>query len=349
MTPPPPSSASDTHRLLAELPKVELHVHLEGTLEAEQIARLATAAGAELPRPIDQIFETHDLSDFLAFLDWIGRLVTEPEIAADLAYEFAARATRDNTRYAEVIVNPTHWGGLPLPELLAGIANGFDRAQEDGLADCRILPSILRQQTEDDAVALATHLAEHRPSRVVGLSIDGNEAVAGRTASRFARAYAIAGEAGFGLTAHAGESSGADGVRDALDVLGVDRIDHGVRAIEDPDLISRLVDEGQTLNVCVTSNCRRMYPDVDHHPILGLLAAGVACTLNTDDPAPMRCNLNGEFTMVVDAAKLNIGDAAGITRTAIAAAFCDEATKRSLHHELDLFLVATSIAEGATS
>jgi adenosine deaminase len=328
--------------MIAQLPKVELHVHLEGTIEPERIAALASAAGAELPRPLERIYEANDLSEFLAFLDWVGSLVTTPDIAASLAYEFAERAHLDNTLYAEVIVNPTHWPALALPDLLAGIAAGFDRAQADGLTDCRILPSILRQQSAEGAEALATHLAEHRPSRVVGLSIDGNEAVAGRTAHRFERAYAIAGEAGLGLTAHAGESSGPDGVRDALDVLRVHRLDHGIRAVEDPELLARLVDEGQALNVCVTSNCRRMYPDVHHHPILELLAAGVTCTINTDDPAPMECSLVGEFEMVAHAAGLDADGVAAITRNAIAASFCDDGTKQQLSEAIDAWTASVT-------
>lgn len=339
------STVSD--EMIALLPKVELHVHLEGTLEPSRIAQLAELAGKELPRPLDRIFETTDLSDFLSFLDWTGRLVTSPDLAGVLAYDFARRAAADNTMYAEVIINPTHWGALSLDDLLAGVAAGFDRAQADGLADCRILPSILRQQSEAEANDLANHLAEHRPHRVVGLSIDGDEAVAGRTAPRFVTAYRIAKEAGLGLTAHAGESSGPEGVRDALDLLGVDRLDHGIRAVEDPELVARLVDEGLPLNVCVTSNCRRMYPDVHHHPILELLAAGVNCTINTDDPAPMTCDLNGEFALVADAAGWSPTDAAAATATAIDAAFCDDTTKADLRTRLDAF--TTEHIEGATS
>jgi adenosine deaminase len=330
-----PVSTTLTTAKIQRLPKVELHVHLEGTIEPERIAALAAAAGADLPRPLDRIYEANDLSEFLAFLDWVGSLVTTPDIAAGLAYEFAERAHQDYTLYAEVIVNPTHWPALALPDLLEGIAAGFDRAQADGLTDCRILPSILRQQSAESAEAMASHLVEQRPSRVVGLSIDGNEAVAGRTAERFERAYAIAGGGGLGLTAHAGESSGPDGVSDALDVLHVDRVDHGIRAIEDPELIARLVDEGQALNVCVTSNCRRMYPDVHHHPILELMAAGVTCTINTDDPAPMECSLTSEFEMVADAAGLDAAGVAAITRNAIDASFCDDATKAQLGTAID--------------
>lgn len=341
-SPPAPGGATSTltEETLRALPKVELHVHLEGTIDAPRIASLAEAVGEELPRPIDELFVTDSLSTFLEFLDWTVGLVRSPETAADLAYEFAQRAHGEGVRYAEVIVNPTHWGGLSLADLCAGATAGFDRAVADGLTECNLLLSILRQQPAEEAEALATYMIEHRPHRVVGLSIDGNEAAAGRTGPRFARAYAMAGEAGFGLTAHAGESSGADGVRDALDLLDVHRIDHGVRAIEDDDVVARLVDTGTTLNVCVSSNCRRMYPGVAEHPIGPLLAAGVPVTLNTDDPAPLFNSMTGEFVLVADHFGWTLDDAAAITRTAVEAAFCDEATKQRLLADLD-----TAVAE----
>lgn len=331
-----------TDSTLRSLPKVELHVHLEGTIDAPRIATLAEAVGEPLPRPIDELFVTDSLSAFLDFLDWTVGLVRSPETAADLAYEFAQRASADGTIYSEVIINPTHWGGLGLADLCEGVAAGFDRAVDDGLAECNILLSILRQQPAEEAEALATFMIERRPHRVVGLSIDGNESAAGRTGPRFARAYAMAGEAGFGLTAHAGESSGADGVRDALDLLGVHRIDHGVRAIEDDDVVHRLVEENTTLNVCVSSNCRRMYPDIGAHPIGPLLEAGVPVTLNTDDPAPLFNSLTEEFVLVAGHFDWSLGDAATITRTAIAASFCTDATKAALTARLDEALAALS-------
>jgi adenosine deaminase len=341
--------APDTEHLtndeLAALPKVELHVHLEGTIGGARIAELAARAGTPLPRPAARIFDTHDLSELLALLDWIGSLVTTVDIASEIAHDFAMRAHADGTLYAEVIVNPSHWA-LPLPELLAGVADGFDRAAAEGLADCRILVSFLRRQSAAEAEAIATHLVEHAPCRVVGLSVDGDERASGRTAPRFARAYRIAGEAGFGRTAHAGESSGPEGVRDALDVLEVDRIDHGVRAAEDPRLVARLADEGVTLNVCLTSNCRHLSWSLTEHPIRALLDAGVRCTLNTDDPAPLGCSLVSEYRTAADALGWGLADLAAMVRRAVPAAFCDDTTKATLDAAIDAYLGAVRDSSG---
>jgi adenosine deaminase len=327
-----------TDALVRGLPKVELHVHLEGTLERERIAEIAAAVGEPLPRPMDRLFDFDSLSTFLEFLDWTCSIVRTPELAAQVAYDFAARASRDGTLYVEVIINPTHWQRWDLGELIDALTTGFDRAEADGLAECHLLLSILRSQSAQEALALVEWMGEHRPRRVLGLSIDGDEARAGRTGPRFAAAYDRAGELGFGRTAHAGESSGADGVRDALDLLHVDRIDHGVRAIDDPEIVQRLVDDNVTLNVCISSNLVHLYPDVSSHPFLALHHAGVPVTLNTDDPGYVGVDLTGEFTRAAGAAGWGLADLAGVTRRAIDAAFCPPATAARLHAAVDAYV-----------
>jgi adenosine deaminase len=332
---------------LRELPKVELHLHLEGTLGAARIVQLAAAAGEPLPRPVDELFTVDGLDGFLAFLDWTCALVRDPEVAEQVAYDCAARADRERTRYAEVIVNPTHWRRWRVGDLVTALATGFDRAADDGLTDCRLLLSLDREQSEDDAVALVRWMADERPHRVVGLSVDGNEARAGRTGPRFAPAFRLARAEGFGCVAHAGESSGPEGVRDALDLLAVDRIDHGVRAAEDPALVTRLAGSGIVLDVCLTSNLTMLYRSLDEHPIAQLLAAGVAVTLNTDDPAYLGVGLTDEYVLAADHLGWSVEDAASCVRTAVDAAFCEPDRATALHVELDEFTSRVSSSENA--
>lgn len=331
-----------TDSLVRGLPKVELHVHLEGTFDRHRIAEIAAEVGEPLPRPVDQLFEFDSLSTFLEFLGWTCSLLRTPELAAQVAYEFAARASRDGTLYAEVIINPTHWQRWDLGELVDALTAGFDRAEADGLAECHLLLSIMRSQSGDDALALVEWMGVHRPRRVLGLSIDGDEALSGRTGPRFAAAYERAGELGFGRTAHAGESSGAEGVRDALDLLHVDRIDHGVRAIDDPEVVQRLVDDDVTLNICLTSNLMRLYPDLVSHPFLALHRAGVPVTLNTDDPGYVGVDLTGEFLKAATAAGWGLAELADVTRRAIDAAFCPPTTAARLHAAVDAYLADRS-------
>jgi adenosine deaminase len=334
--------ARATTASLGELPKVELHVHLEGSFDARRIAELAAEAGEPLPRPVETLFAFDGLDGFLAFLDWTCGLVRGEEHAERVAYDFAARASRDRTRYAEVIVNPTHWRGWRVGALVAALAAGFDRAAADGLTDCRLLLSLLREQSADESLALVRWMADTRPPRVVGLSVDGNEGRAGRTGPRFAPAFRLARAEGFGCVAHAGESSGPDGVVDALELLGVDRIDHGVRAAEDPALVARLARSGMVLDMCLTSNLTMLYGSFDEHPLAELLAAGVPVTLNTDDPAYLDISLTDEFVLAADRLAWSLEDAIARVRTAVDAAFCDPARATSLRRELEDFAAANA-------
>lgn len=325
------------NEVIRALPKVELHVHLEGTFEPDRLHQLSRERASKPPIPLDGPLQFSGLSQFLEFLDWCCGLVTRPDEISLVAYDFAARAQRDGTVYAEVIVNPTHWPALTTPDLVEAIDTGFSRAATDGLTDCRILVSLLRTQTGDDAERLVRWMAGAPPTRVVGLSVDGNEAAAGRTAPKFATAYRLAGEAGLGRTAHAGESSGPAGVEDALDLLGVSRIDHGVRAIESPALVSRLAEQQVPLNICPISNGVLLYPNMDQHPLPRLVQAGVAVTINTDDPALLGTDLVNDVATAANLCDWDITDLKRMTRIAIDAAFCDPERKQELAAMVDSF------------
>jgi adenosine deaminase len=265
-------------------------------------------------------------------------MIRSPEDLESIAYEFARGLSEQRVSYAEVIVNPTHWSRhWTLDRLTAALVVGFERAAGDGLADCRLLLSLLRTQSGDAAEGLVDWMIANRNPRIVGLSIDGNEQAAGRTGPRFAHAFAKAREAGISTTAHAGESSGPEGVWDALDLLRVNRIDHGVRAAEDPELLVRLASEEIALNVCLTSNLVLLYPSIERHPLRKLVEAGVRVTINTDDPELLGITLTSEWAKVASLCGWTREDVVAATRRAIDAAFCDEARKRELRVELDSY------------
>ncbi|MDQ1127892.1 adenosine deaminase [Microbacterium sp. SORGH_AS_0888] len=342
------------------LPKAEVHVHLEGAFSLLDLLRLAKQNGVALPGPALTIFDvsTHDgfarpevttggvahgagaagLSGFLRFLDWQCSLVRTRQQAADVAYAFAARQTGSGVRYSDVIVNPTHWSlwrGREL-ELLDAFAGGFDEAEQDGLCRVGIAYSLLRGQSAAEAEDAVAALASARPRRVVALSIDGDEKTVGRTGEKFHDAFRTAAAAGLHRTVHAGESSGPEGVWDAIEMLGAERIDHGVRAIEDPALIRRLVDEGISLGVCPRSNVSLgIYPDWRSHPLPLLLDAGVAVTLNTDDPAPLGTALERDWAVAAEQFGFDLHDMAGFARRSIDASFADDDLKRDLRAELE--------------
>jgi adenosine deaminase len=215
--------------------------------------------------------------------------------------------------------------------LIDALDSGFAAAEQDRLPPVGLCISLLRTQTADAAVELVETLAGLRHRRVVALSIDGNEAAAGRTGARFADAFRRAGAAGLKRTVHAGESSGPEGVRDAIELLGADRIDHGVRAIEDPALVELLAERRIPLGVCPTSNLTLgVYPSLAEHPVDKLRRAGVPVSLNTDDPALLGLKLENEYAACASAFVWSDEDVRGVARTSVEASFAPAAIKRQL-------------------
>jgi adenosine deaminase len=320
------------------LPKAEIHVHLEGTFEVDDIVRLATEAGSPLPKPRDQLLRFDGgLGEFLQFLDWVCGLVRTREQLADLARRFSHRLAASGTRYADAIINPTHWPAWSkqIPQLIDALDAGFTEAEQSGLPPVGLCISLLRTQTADEAAELVNLLAALRHPRVVALSIDGNEAAAGRTGPRFADAFRRAGAAGLKRTVHAGESSGPEGVRDAIELLGADRIDHGVRAIEDASVVTLLAERRIPLGICPSSNLTLgLYQSLAEHPIDRLRRAGVPVSINTDDPALLEITLDDEYAACAAAFDWSDEDVRGIARTSIEASFAPATVKNDLLAEL---------------
>jgi adenosine deaminase len=322
---------------LRTLPKAEVHAHLEGCFEPVVLEQWARQAGVLMPRPRDQLLQFEGLADFLHFLDWACGLASTRERLAELSYGFSKRLADGGAGYADVIVNPTHWTAWHgrLPDMIDAIDAGFAAAEQDGLPPVGLCVSLLRTQSSQAAAELVDALVALRHPRVVALSIDGNEAAAGRTGPRFAEAFRRAGAAGLRRTVHAGESSGPEGVRDAIELLGADRIDHGVRAIEDPELVALLVDRQIPLGVCPTSNLRLgVYASIEDHPIDRLRRAGVAVSINTDDPVLLGANLVGEYALCSQAFAWSEGDLRALARNSIDASFANAGVKAKLNQAL---------------
>jgi adenosine deaminase len=322
----------DRQRLRA-LPKAEIHVHLEGCFSRQQIVEMAAAAGETLPRQPEHLFAFKNLAEFLGFLDWSCELVrTEAQVEA-MAYAFCARLAENGAGYADAIINPTHWPTWRhrLPEMIAALDRGFTAAERDSLPPVGLCLSLLRQQSADEAAELLDMMIALRSPRVVALSIDGNEAAAGRTGPRFADTFRRAAAAGFRSTVHAGESSGPDGIRDAIRLLGAERIDHGVRAAEDMTLMDELRDLGVPLDITPTSNVRLgLYPRYEDHPIERLRQHGIAVSVGTDDPELLETTLVEEYARMVETFGWNDDVLRAVARTSIEASFARPEIKRDL-------------------
>jgi adenosine deaminase len=213
---------------------------------------------------------------------------------------------------------------------------GFRAAEQDGLPPVSLCVSLLRTQSADAAAELVDTLVALRHPRVVALSVDGNEATAGRTGPRFAEAFRRAGAAGLKRTVHAGESSGPEGVRDAIELLGADRIDHGVRAIEDASVVALLAERRIPLGICPTSNLiLGVYASMQEHPIERLRHAGVAVSVNTDDPALLDTSLEREYTLCRDTFGWSDQELRSVAHTSIEASFANDDVKARLRHALN--------------
>ncbi|MEO4042844.1 adenosine deaminase [Hoeflea sp. CAU 1731] len=320
------------------LPKAEIHIHLEGCFEPDDIAALAAEAGEELPRPPSELYDVSSLSNFLAFLDWTCGLVRTRDQLARAAYAFAKRQSMSGVRYSDVIVNPTHWEHWKkdIPGMLDGLHAGFSEAEQDGCQPSMLCISLLRQQTAEEGIELVDLLVELKHPRVVALSIDGNETAAGRTGPRFAEAYRRAAKGGLRRTAHAGESSGPDGVRDAIELLQTERIDHGVRAIEDDEVMNLLIDNDIALGITPSSNLTLgLYKDFAAHPFEKLRKAGVSVSVNTDDPAPLRLSLEQEYANMAGANGWDKETVRELARNSVRASFANDDLKAGILKDLD--------------
>lgn len=317
-------------------PKIELHVHVEACISAERMEQLAQELNVPMIRPKEELFNYNSLAEFLEIYEWWCDLLRTPDIAEQVAYDAAKLLSEDGVVYAEVLTGPRYWEHLDYVPLIEALGRGYERAHKDGYADCRITPSISREQSAEWASELVEWIAKERPNRVVGLGLDGNEELLGRTCSKFENVYKRAREIGLGRTAHTGESSDSEGVWDAINYLKLDRIDHGVRASTDPDLVKRLAADQVTLNICPSSNVIvGLYDSISDMPIGQFIEAGVPVTINSDDPKAMKLTLSGEFLKVGEDLNWSVADMAVVTHNAINATFCELSKADELRNLVD--------------
>jgi adenosine deaminase len=230
-----------------------------------------------------------------------------------------------------------HWQAWQrrVPELIAALDAGFAAAEADGLPPAGLCISLLRSQSEAQALELVELLTTLAHPRVVALSIDGNEAAAGRTGPRFAEAFRRAGARGLRRTVHAGESSGPEGVRDAIELLGAERIDHGVRAIEEPALVALIAERAIPLDICPTSNVNLgIFPTLAAHPLEALRRAGVRISVNTDDPVLFGVSHADEYATCATTFGWTDDIVRAVARTSIEASFAPPDLKARLLADL---------------
>jgi aminodeoxyfutalosine deaminase len=312
-------------------PKIELHVHLEGTVRPAALLRFARRNGVALPADsVEELVRIYAFSDFRHFLDvwWMttGALRTERDFR-QVVVDYAAEAASHGAVYLEGIFSPSEPAsrGVSYEEVFAGYCDGAQEARESHGVQVRLTPDIVRGFPLEAAEETVTHAIANASRGIVGIGLGGPE---GEYPPRlYQRAFARARDGGIGSVPHAGEADGPASVRGALDVLCADRIRHGIRATEDPGLLGELAERGIVLDVCPISNVRTgVVRSLAEHPLPELLAAGVQCTINTDDPAMFGSDLGTEY-----ATALRLGASAMQCYAAgVSGALCDETTRADL-------------------
>jgi adenosine deaminase len=332
------------HRLpdfLRGMPKAELHLHIEGSLEPELSFALARRNGVDLGYPsVDALRAAYAFTDLQSFLDlyYAGASVlrTEQDFF-DLAWAYLSRAARQHIVRAEIFFDPqTHTArGVALATVVGGLTRACEEARALGVS-AELILCFLRHLGEQAAFETLEAALPHR-DRILGVGLDSSER--DHPPELFERVFARCRELGFRLVAHAGEEGPAAYVESALDVLRVERIDHGVRCLEDPSLVARLAKEHIPLTICPLSNVRlRVFERMQDHVLGTLLEAGVAVTVNSDDPAYFGGDLNTNLTEVFAALGLGAEAAYRVARNSLEAAFVEPAERRRLVDRLDAYV-----------
>lgn len=317
------------------IPKAELHLHIEGAMTPSLVTKLAKRNKLDIPTHIFGDNETYVWKDFLDFLqtfDVASSVLKTPLDYRDMVYDYLARCAKEGAIYVEIFLSPDHAAlcGLSYEDHLSGTVQAIDDARKDFGIEGRIIITCVRHFGVDKCEQVAKDAVKYAHPYVVGFGIGGDEV--NFPPAQFSKAFQIAHEGGLGCTAHAGEMAGAESVWEAITHLPITRVGHGVRSIEDPNLIAAIIERDITLEVCPGSNIALgVYPNFAAHPFNQLRNAGVRVTLNSDDPPFFATTLGREYDIIArEHFGLNNNDLLQITRNAIHASFAEPTLKEKL-------------------
>lgn len=332
---------SDIARFIEEMPKAELHLHIEGSLEPEQMFALAQRNEVDLPYDsVEAVRQAYDFSNLQDFLDIYYRGMSVLQTRADfhdLTWAYLTRVHAQNVTHTEIFFDPQGHTerGVAFETVLDGIEEALIRARDELGMTSRLILCFLRHLSEDSAQETLEEALPHR-ARIHGVGLDSSEV--GHPPEKFARVFAKAREAGFRLVAHAGEEGPPAYVAGALDALAVERIDHGVRAMEDSALVARLATAKVPLTVCPLSNLKLcVVDDLAAHPLARMLEAGLRATVNSDDPAYFGGYMTENFLAVQQALDLDLEAIRTLGRNAFLASFLDDGEKADAVARFDAF------------
>ena len=322
----------DLSDLIQRIPKAELHLHIEGTLEPELMMALAERNGVELRYSgVDEIREAYNFSNLQSFLDiyYAGaRVLREQQDFYDLTWAYLERAAKDNVRHVEIFFDPqTHTDrDIDFATVLDGIHGALQVGESQLGITFRLIMCFLRHLSANEAMATLQEAIPFK-DRIDAVGLDSSET--GNPPSKFAEVFDRARHEGFLTVAHAGEEGPPEYIWEALDLLKVERIDHGVRCLEDPALVERLVKERIPLTVCPLSNVKlRVFDTLEQHNLKELLAKGLRATINSDDPAYFGGYIGENFLRTQQALGLDAGDIQRLAKNSFTASFLSDAEKQ---------------------
>lgn len=325
------ASREERAAFIAGLPKAELHLHIEGSLEPALMFELAQRNRVAIPfASVEEVRAAYAFSNLQDFLDiyyqGMGVLHREQDFH-DLTAAYLARAHADNVRHVEIFFDPQgHTArGVAFGTVVAGITRALDDAEASYGMTSKLIMCFLRHLSEDEAEATLDAALPYL-DRIAGVGLDSSEV--GHPPAKFERVFARAKRLGLKTVAHAGEEGPPEYVREALDLLKVDRIDHGNRSLEDPALVARLAAEGMTLTVCPLSNLKLcVVGDIAAHPLKTMLDAGLKATVNSDDPSYFGGYVGANYQAVADALDLSKDELLTLARNSFTGSFLSDADK----------------------
>ena len=330
------------HRFISEMPKAELHLHIEGTLEPEMMMALAQRNGVTLPydsiEAVRQAYRFGSLQDFLDLYYAGMSVLQERRDFYELAFAYLEKVAAQNVRHVEIFFDPQGHTerGVSFDTVLSGLTDALDKGRRDFGISSRLIMCFLRHLPEEqafDTLAQACRCKEH----IFAVGLDSTER--GHPPAKFARVFAEARREGFVPVAHAGEEGPPAYVCEALDVLQVQRIDHGNRALEDPALVARIVRDQIPMTVCPLSNrALQSCPDLTLHPLKRMLAEGLLVTVNSDDPSYFGGYVNENFISIQEALGLTQAEVATLGRNSFVASFLPDREKAAALTGFEAFL-----------
>lgn len=332
------------------LPKAELHLHLAGAVKADTFLKLARKNGVALPKfgEVEELYRYDNLVDFLEIYDLVARSVVDADDFHLIAYEALAHVANAGGRYVEFFFSPqVHQdAGISYETMFSGILGAMGDAEADFGLVSRVIPAINRELAIDRSLEFLDRVLPLRSDKVIGIGLDYDEEPF--PPAPFKPAYDRAKKAGMRLTAHAGEGGPAANVRDALDLLGAERIDHGYRVMEDPDLVARCIAEDIAFTVCPSSTVILTHwrdLTASDHPIRTMLDAGLKLVVDTDDPPMLQTDLAREYRLLAETMSIDRKTLGSLALNSLDASWLDDSTKRDWRAawsaEIDSLLAAS--------